>query len=92
MHPPFFSSSFGFTAGAGFFVKTAKNGFGSSFWLTAVDALSSFWLITMYPPFFSSSFGSTAGAGFFVKTAKNGFGSPFWLTAVDALTQFQILI
>ena len=40
MHPPFFSSSFGSTAGAEFFVKTAKNGFGSPVWLTAVDVLN----------------------------------------------------
>ena len=40
MHPPFFSSSFGSTAGAEFFVKTAKNGFGSPVWLTGVGALT----------------------------------------------------
>ena len=33
-----FSSRFGSTAGAGLFVKRAKNGFGSAVWLTAVDA------------------------------------------------------
>ena len=42
MHPPFFSSNFGSTVGAGFLVKTAKNGFGSPFWLTVVDALRKF--------------------------------------------------
>ena len=41
MDPPFFSSRFGSTAGAGLFVKRAKNGFGSAEWLTAVDALNS---------------------------------------------------
>ena len=35
-----FSSSFGTTVRVGFFVKTAKYGFGSPFWLTAVDALN----------------------------------------------------
>ena len=42
VHPSFFSSSFGSTAGAGFFVKTVKNSFGSPFWLTVVDALMNY--------------------------------------------------
>ena len=52
MHPPFFGFSFASIAGVEFFVKIAKNGFGSPVWLTAVDA----------PPTPTTQFGNQAGS------------------------------